>query len=60
MPGIIPARFAPILFDLILSGLLSCFVSGLSIFRTQARVDDFGLHSMGSCATAWALAFPTG
>ena len=60
MPGIIPARFAPIVFGLILSGLTSCFVSGLSTFRTQEMVDDFGLHWMGSCAAAWALAFPTG
>lgn len=55
----IPARFAPIVFGLILSGLMSCFVSGLSTFRSLGLVDHFFLQWMGNWAASWALAFPT-
>ncbi|MDO8985723.1 DUF2798 domain-containing protein [Cypionkella sp.] len=55
----IPARFAPIVFGLILSGLMSCFVSGLSTYRTIGLVDHFLLQWMGNWAASWALAFPT-
>ncbi len=55
----IPARFAPVVFGLILSGLMSCFVSGLSTFRSLGLVDHFLLQWMGNWAASWALAFPT-
>ena len=55
----IPARFAPVVFGLILSGLMSCFVSGLSTFRSLGLVDHFFLQWMGNWAASWALAFPT-
>ena len=55
----IPARFAPIVFGLILSGLMSCCVSGLSTFRTLGLVDHFFRQWMGNWAASWALAFPT-
>jgi hypothetical protein len=55
----IPARFAPILFGFILSGLMSCIVSGLSTFRTLGFAPHFlGLWA-GNWAASWALAFPT-
>lgn len=55
----IPARFAPILFGLILSGLMSLIVSGLSTLRALGLVEGvFGLW-MGNWAASWAVAFPT-
>ena len=47
------------MFGLILSGLMSCFVSGLSTFRSLGLVDHFFLQWMGNWAASWALAFPT-
>ncbi len=55
----IPARFAPLVFGLILSGLMSCFVSGLSTFRSLGLVDHFLLEWIANWAASWALAFPT-
>lgn len=54
----IPARFAPILFGLILSGLMSFIVSGIATLRVIGLVDGFGGAWMGSWATSWAVAFP--
>lgn len=54
----IPARLAPCLFGLILSGLMSCIVSGLSTFRAVGAADGvFGIW-MGNWAVSWATAFP--
>ena len=36
-----PARFAPILFGFILSGLMSLLVSGIATFRNAGLVDGF-------------------
>ncbi|MDQ1848835.1 DUF2798 domain-containing protein [Gemmobacter fulvus] len=55
----IPARFAPILFGLILSGLMSCIVSGIATLRALGAVDGFVAAWMGSWVVAWAIAFPT-
>jgi hypothetical protein len=54
----IPARFAPILFGLILSGLMSLMVSGLSTFRAVGAVAEFPLLWLGNWAFSWMLAFP--
>jgi hypothetical protein len=54
----IPARFAPILFGFILSGLMSCMVSGLSTFRTLGLINGFVGHWLGNWALSWAIAFP--
>jgi hypothetical protein len=54
----IPARFAPILFGFILSGLMSCMVSGLSTFRALGLIDGFMGHWLGNWALSWAIAFP--
>ncbi|WP_044875433.1 DUF2798 domain-containing protein [Pseudomonas sp. LFM046] len=54
----IPKRFAPLLFSLILSGLMSLLVSGISTYRAAGWVPDFlGLWS-GAWLTAWLFAFP--
>jgi Protein of unknown function (DUF2798) len=55
----IPARFAPILFGLILSGLMSCIVSGLATARALGLQDAFLGHWIGSWIVSWAVAFPT-
>ena len=55
----IPARFAPVVFGLILSGLMSCVVSGLSTFRALGAVPGFFGIWMGNWAVSWLIAFPT-
>jgi len=54
----IPARFAPMLFGFILSGLMSLMVSGLSTFRAVGLIDGFALLWLGNWAVSWAMAFP--
>lgn len=54
----IPVRFAPILFGLILSGLMSCIVSGIATLRALGPVAGFVPAWMGSWLAAWAVAFP--
>jgi Protein of unknown function (DUF2798) len=55
----IPPKFAPILFGLILSGLMSLIVSGLSTFRALGPVEGFPGLWLGNWAVSWAIAFPT-
>lgn len=55
----IPARFAPILFGFILSGLMSCMVSGISTLRVLGAVDGFVGAWMISWTYSWAVAFPS-
>ena len=54
----IPARFAPVLFGLILSGMMSCMVSGLSTARALGLDAEFFGTWMGNWAVSWAIAFP--
>jgi len=54
----IPARFAPILFGFILSGLMSLMVSGLSTFRALGLVDGFAGVWLGNWVVSWGIAFP--
>lgn len=54
----IPARFAPILFGLILSGLMSCMVSGIATVRALGLGAGFLGQWMTSWAFSWAVAFP--
>lgn len=53
-----PARFAPVLFGLILSGLMSCMVSGISTLRAVGLAEGFFAKWMTSWAVSWAVAFP--
>jgi Protein of unknown function (DUF2798) len=55
----IPARLAPILFGLILSGLMSCVVSGISTWRALGAHPGFIGDWAGSWIVSWAIAFPT-
>jgi hypothetical protein len=55
----IPKKYAPMLFSLILSGLMSLLVSGIATFRAAGLADGFfGLWSSAWVA-AWLIAFPT-
>lgn len=53
-----PPRFAPALFGLILSGLMSLLVSGISTYRAAGLVPDFAAVWAGAWLTAWLVAFP--
>jgi len=55
----IPRKVGPALFGLILSGLMSLVVSGITAFRTAtgAAPDLIGLW-LGAWLTAWLFAFP--
>jgi Protein of unknown function (DUF2798) len=55
----LPARFAPALFGLILSGLMSCIVSGLSTLRAAGVTEGVLGLWLGNWAVSWAIAFPT-
>jgi len=54
----IPARFAPVLFGFILSGLMSCMVSGIATLRASGLSDGVFGNWMASWAVSWAIAFP--
>lgn len=53
-----PTKFAPILFGLILSGLMSLLVSGISTWRAVGPADGFAGLWIGAWLTAWLVAFP--
>jgi len=55
----IPAKFAPILFGLMLSGLMSLIVSGVSTLGVLGLSEGFFAAWMGNWAFSWAVAFPT-
>jgi len=55
----IPSRLAPVLFALILSGVMSFLVTGVATLRTQGLVPDFHAIWLGTWVAAWAVAFPT-
>ena len=57
--AMIPAKYAPYLFGLILSGLMSLIVSGLSTFRALGLVEGFAGLWLGNWVVSWAIAFPT-
>jgi hypothetical protein len=54
----IPKKYAPMLFSLILSGLMSLLVSGLSTVRLTGLGGDFMAVWTGAWLTAWGIAFP--
>lgn len=54
----IPGKYAPLLFGLILSGLMSLLVSGISTLRATGLVPDFLGMWTAAWLTAWLFAFP--
>lgn len=53
-----PKTFAPALSGLILSGLMSLLVAGISTWRAVGAADGFAGQWAGAWLTAWPLAFP--
>ena len=53
-----PARFAPIAFGFVLSGLMSLLVSGIATFRNAGLADGFLSLWMGAWLPSWLIAFP--
>ncbi|MEC9432959.1 MAG: DUF2798 domain-containing protein [Pseudomonadota bacterium] len=55
-----PARFAPVLFGLLLSGLMSLIVSGVAMFRALGvNAEAATIWLAETWPTSWAVAFPT-
>ncbi len=54
----IPARFAPILFGLILSGLMSAIISGIATWRALGLPPEFVLLWSKAWLSSWIVAFP--
>lgn len=54
----IPQRFAPILFSLILSGLMSLLVSGIALFRAAGLSEGAMNLWLSAWLAAWPVAFP--
>ncbi len=54
----LPARYAPALFGLILSGLMSLLVSAISTLRATGPGAEWLPLWIGAWLTAWLLAFP--
>lgn len=54
----IPARYEHVAFGFVLSGLMSCIVSGISTLRAAGFVDGILSLWMGAWVTSWIVAFP--
>jgi len=54
----IPARYSPVLFGLILFGLMSCMVSCISTLRVPGPIEGMFGAWMTSWGFSWAVAFP--
>ncbi len=54
----IPARYGPVLFSLILSGVMSLLVAGISTFRALQPQQDWVSLWAGAWLTGWLFAFP--
>ncbi|MEL6464243.1 MAG: DUF2798 domain-containing protein [Pseudomonadota bacterium] len=54
----IPARYAPIVFGFILSGMMSFLVSGISTVLSMGMVSAFWGQWILAWLPSWAVAFP--
>lgn len=54
----ISKKYGPQLFSLILSGLMSLLVSGISTFRVTGPASNFATLWNSAWLTAWLFAFP--
>jgi Protein of unknown function (DUF2798) len=54
-----PRKYEPVLFGLVLSGLMSFLVSGISTLRATGLVDGFMHLWISAWLMAWLVAFPT-
>lgn len=55
----IPKKYGPILFSLLLSGLMSLLVSGIATLRAAGFADGVLVLWMSAWLAAWLIAFPT-
>lgn len=55
----IPARFAPILFNALLSAIMVCIVSAFVLIISQGINPGLPAQWLKSCITTWPVAFPT-
>lgn len=55
----IPARYAPVLFGFLLSGLMSLIVSAIATYRAPGLVQGFAGLWLGGWLSSWLIAFPT-
>jgi hypothetical protein len=53
-----PKKFAPALFGLMLSGLMSLLVSGISTYRVVGFGESYAGVWVSAWLTAWLVAFP--
>ena len=54
----IPHRFTPVVTAFLLSGLMSCMVSGISTLRSIGLADTLVAKWMANWAWSWSIAFP--
>jgi hypothetical protein len=54
----IPKRFAPYLFALLLAGVMTLIVSGVVTLLNVGLVPDFAGRWLGGWFTTWMIAFP--
>lgn len=59
MQGVIPVRFAHILFGALLSGIMVSIVSASVLLINQGFTADFLARWVKSFASTWVIAFPT-
>lgn len=55
----ISRKLAPLLFSLILSGLMSLIITAITIIRVSGFNAQSGAALLASWLTAWVIAFPT-
>ncbi|MEL6521897.1 MAG: DUF2798 domain-containing protein [Pseudomonadota bacterium] len=55
----IPKRFQPVVFAILLSGMMSFVVSGIATVRSIGFVPDVLLIWMNNWSMSWAVAAPT-
>lgn len=55
----IPAKYEPYVFSLVLSCMMSFIISGIATLRGLGLVDGFVGLWLSSSIVSWAIAFPT-
>jgi hypothetical protein len=55
----LPARYAPVLFGLLLSGLMSFLVTGIATLKALGPAPGFVREWLASWGFAWPVAFAT-
>lgn len=54
----IPRRFENLVFSFVLSGLMSCVISGVATFRAVGAVENFLSFWGGAWVASWLVAYP--